>query len=114
TVQMEAALKAAVAARSQVVKRTLVPTGTGSGFFVDSSGHIVTNSHVVEGCDDLKVYDMTQSEGGASVQTQDKRNDLALLLSDRRGLGNATLRANPPVEQGDMVIAAGFPLAGLL
>ncbi len=56
--------------------------GTGSGFFVDSSGLILTNHHVIENSDNVEVtlYDETTVE--AEVVGRDPINDIALLKID--------------------------------
>jgi hypothetical protein len=54
---------------------------SGSGFAVSSDGYVITNNHVIEGCQEVAVYD-----GGRAVPvtviTYDLQNDLALLKGD--------------------------------
>ncbi len=79
----------------------------GTGFFVADGEHIVTNAHVLEGCSVIRA-------GGQAVQVVkvDRTNDLALLRSVVRGTPLA-LRSGP-VRLGEMVVAIGYPLSGLL
>ena len=91
---------------------TLMPLGTGSGFVVDTQGYIVTNSHVVEEADIVKVtfsYDNLVVE--AAVLGQDPYSDLAVLKvnlpSDRLvplGLGDSSV-----LQVGQRVVAIGNP-----
>jgi TPR repeat protein len=87
-------------------------TGTGSGFFVDSAGHIITNHHVVNNCGEVRIPAHGET---ARVIAADARNDLALL-----GTGVAPERL-PIFREGDdtallgeSVIVAGFPLGQVL
>lgn len=81
----------------------------GSGFFVSTSGHIVTNAHVVEGCDSITAID----HGPAELLVHDERVDLALLRVEGYAGAAAAFRADPP-ELGSDILLFGFPLADLL
>jgi len=87
--------------------------GTGSGFAVDRSGHILTNAHVVESCNELRV----RASGGVlttrAVAT-DSANDLALIGPTSGAADVASFRDGPTLRQGDLVVAVGFPLPQLL
>ena len=55
-----------------------IPAASGTGFAVSTSGHVVTNYHVIEGCSDVKIH----HKGNvipSTVVTHDPINDLALL-----------------------------------
>ena len=86
--------------------KTKIEKSSGTGFVV-SPNHIVTNVHVVEGCDVLKVNGEL-----ANILVMDTTNDLAM-LNVRLNSGVATLRASN-VRQGDEINAVGYPLYGLL
>lgn len=85
--------------------------GTGSGFFYDSNGHIVTNYHVIEDSEELNV---TLEDGRNLVATivgTDPSNDLAVIKVD---LPAAEIPVVPIVELPDLqvgqfVIAIGNP-----
>ena len=51
----------------------------GTGFFVSSSGHLITNAHVIRGAEAISVRNSAGKEWGASVLSVDENNDLALL-----------------------------------
>jgi murein DD-endopeptidase MepM/ murein hydrolase activator NlpD len=85
--------------------------GSGSGFAVSPSGHVLTNAHVVEGCSEVEVVTSSGSHLGRVVST-DGRNDLALISSPVRGPYAAFRRG--PLKAGEDVTALGYPLRGLL
>ncbi len=84
----------------------------GTGFFVASSGYIVTNAHVVEGCDAPKIISGLTEPLAAQVLARDAKNDLALLKVDHTIDLPATLRRG--VKIGEEVAAFGYPLLGML
>lgn len=90
-------------------------TSTGSGFFVNISGALLTNQHVVNDCAILKIRDSSKIEHDVTVVATDAKNDLALLQMIKPvALPAATFRAHSSVEAGENVVALGYPLAGIL
>ena len=86
----------------------IVPAGSGSGFFVLKDGTIITNYHVIEGCELNKVsYKGSQSE--AKVLSIDKVNDIAILKTDINPQ-TAFAVSNEDVSLLEDVIVAGYPL----
>jgi Do/DeqQ family serine protease len=83
----------------------------GSGVIVDPSGLVVTNVHVIEGADDVKVSLSDKREFEASVVLKDKRSDLAVLrLKDSHERFPSLQFANSDALQvGDVVLAIGNP-----
>jgi S1-C subfamily serine protease len=86
----------------------------GTGFLISTSGHIVTNNHVISDC----VGDVHGNLVGDSVATlrvvsTDETNDLALLQLAGSFKDAATIRATA-VHSGDSIIAIGYPFHGLL
>ncbi|BCX03776.1 MAG: 2-alkenal reductase [Candidatus Roseilinea sp.] len=74
-----------ITTRTQVFDffRGVVPNeGTGSGFFFDDQGHIVTNYHVVEGADEIEIVLADGTRTGARVIGADAYSDLAVLRAD--------------------------------
>ena len=86
---------------------------SGSGFFVDKAGHILTNYHVVGNCTHVSVV-AADKRLRADVVARDPTLDLALLKAATVTTAYATFRAAAPPRAGETVIAAGFPLRGLL
>jgi S1-C subfamily serine protease len=91
---------------------TQVPLGSGSGFVIDTEGHIVTNAHVVETADAVRVtfsYDGVVSE--AEIVGQDPYSDLAVIkvnLSPDQ-LVPLELGDSSALQVGQRVIAIGNP-----
>jgi S1-C subfamily serine protease len=85
---------------------------TGSGFVIDSQGHILTNNHVVEGAEKITVK-LGESDKNyrAEVVGADPASDLALLKVDAPAaeLHPLTLGDSAKMEVGDPVVAIGNP-----
>ncbi|MGH3080978.1 MAG: S1C family serine protease, partial [Gaiellaceae bacterium] len=84
----------------------------GSGFVIDKSGHIVTNSHVVEGADEIEVSFSNRDSVKARLVGEDRSTDLAVLKvdADARALTPLRLGDSDRVRVGDSVVAIGNPL----
>lgn len=89
-------------------------TSSGSGFVVAHDGLILTNKHVVRGCDALRVRGDSGTAIPARVVALDASDDLALLEADGASWQPANFRAGPQPRPGDDVVALGYPLNGLL
>jgi uncharacterized protein len=83
---------------------------TGSGFVVSSSGHVLTNNHVVEGCRQVRIPPETVAVKVAS----DAHSDLALLKVPNDSSKPASFRQGRGIRPGAAVVIAGFPLQGVL
>jgi len=83
--------------------------GEGSGVIVGQDGYIVTNNHVVDGADDLRVRLNDGRELNANVVGTDPESDLAVLKVDAHGLTPARLGDSSGIEVGDWVVAVGDP-----
>jgi serine protease Do len=82
----------------------------GSGVIVSSDGYIITNNHVIEGADEVRVaLDSGKREFVAEVVGRDPKTDLAVLKIDATGLQAATLGDSNKLEVGDVVLAIGNP-----
>ena len=88
-----------------------VPTrGLGSGVIVDREGHILTNSHVVEGAEEIKVTLPDERVFRARLVGADAFTDLAVLRIDGKNLPTALLGDSRRLAVGETVIAIGNPL----
>lgn len=83
--------------------------GTGSGFIINKSGLIMTNSHVVNGADVVKVTLNDGREFTASDIKTDPRSDVAVIKIDAPDLVAIPLGDSSKMEIGDWVLAIGNP-----
>jgi Do/DeqQ family serine protease len=81
----------------------------GSGVIVDPEGYILTNNHVIEGADKIKVRLNDGREFVATVKGQDPRTDLAVLHIKAKDLPVAVLGDSDKLEVGEWAIAIGNP-----
>jgi serine protease Do len=129
----EAAVREAAAATVQVIVRTYGPVETladgaalvgasevsGSGVIVDPDGFIITNEHVVQGAEHVKVFlTPAHNRSGpprATIQLDarivgvHRESDLALLKVEATGLPYLALADARPARQGQLVFAIGSP-----
>lgn len=86
--------------------------GTGSGVVIDTNGHIITNSHVVENASKVKVTFADGREIFAKVVGHDKKTDVAVLKLEGKvdNLVSARLGDSSNLEVGEWVLAIGSPL----
>ena len=82
---------------------------TGSGFILAGDGFIVTNAHVVDGADEVKVRLSDRREFVAKVIGADKRTDVALLKIDAKELPRVTIGDPDKLKVGEWVVAIGKP-----
>lgn len=82
----------------------------GSGFVISEDGYILTNNHVVDGADEIKVKFDTGKELKAELKGSDSKLDLALIKvkSDSR-LTVAAMGNSDEIEVGEWVMAIGNP-----
>ncbi|MGC2419667.1 MAG: trypsin-like peptidase domain-containing protein, partial [Candidatus Acidiferrales bacterium] len=85
--------------------------GAGSGFVIDTDGHILTNYHVVHGAQTIEVILGDQSHYKAKYIGADTRNDIALIQIDPGGHKLATLKLGDSrnLQVGQRVLAIGNP-----
>jgi len=82
----------------------------GSGFIIDHDGYIVTNNHVVEGADKIKVILKDDREFDAEVKGRDPNTDLALIKIKSDGnLPSIQFGNSDNVKVGEWVMAIGNP-----
>jgi serine protease Do len=82
----------------------------GSGFIIDKEGYIVTNNHVIEDADDIKVKLANGDEFDATVVGRDPKTDLALIkIPKSRDLKPIPWGKSEDMLVGDWVVAIGSP-----
>ncbi len=91
-------------------QRPRVERGSGSGFLVSADGYILTNNHVVEGADKVKVRLLDRREFEARVVGTDPNTDLAVIKIDATGLIPMPFGNSDNARVGEMVLAIGNPL----
>ena len=90
-----------------------VQRSLGSGVLIDASGLVVTNNHVIEGADQVKVSLSDKREFEAEMVLKDARSDLAVLRIKARNERFPALEFSDSdaLEVGDIVLAIGNPFA---
>ncbi len=93
------------------VPKKRVQNSLGSGVIVAADGRVVTNHHVIEGADEIKVVLADQREFSAKLVGSDEKTDLALLKieGEVEGLPFLEFRDSDELEVGDLVLAIGNP-----
>jgi len=84
-------------------------SGLGSGVIVSPNGYILTNFHVVEAADDIKVALLDGSTHKAKLIGSDPESDLAVLQIKADKLPSITFGATENLRVGDVVLAIGNP-----
>ena len=84
--------------------------GLGSGVIIDASGYILTNHHVIDGADQIKVDLNDNRTLEARVVGSDPPSDLAVLKVEASNLPVLALGDSDRTRVGDVVLAIGNPL----
>ena len=90
-----------------------VTSGAGSGVVFSDAGLIVTNHHVIDGADEIKVRLTNGDEYDAELIASDAQSDLAVLRIDAENLTPVILGDSDTLNVGESVIAIGNPLGSL-
>ena len=93
--------------KREAEKDEVVSASSGSGFAVSSDGHVITNNHVIDGCQRVQIHHKGKSIP-ATIVTFDPNNDLALLQGDFRPSTVFTLSKEKPELLQDIYVA-GYP-----
>jgi len=95
----------------EITARGSGSSAEGSGFVYDSSGHIVTNEHVVDGAESFSVKFWNGKTYGAQLVGGDSSTDLALVKVNAPAsqLYPLTLGSSSKLAVGDPVVAIGSP-----
>tara|TARA_Y100000031_G_scaffold51211_1_gene58806 strand:+ start:124 stop:1134 length:1011 start_codon:yes stop_codon:yes gene_type:complete len=86
----------------------IVPASSGTGFIVTRSGQIITNHHVIEGCNIVKV-NFKGNETNAKIIAVDKMNDISILQANINP-DKVFSVSNEDVTLLEDVVVAGYPL----
>lgn len=87
---------------------------SGSGFLVSSDGYILTNNHVVQGADEIKVILNGRDEYEATIEGLDPATDVAVLkIESDEPLPYIQLGDSDAIQVGDWVLAIGNPFGYL-
>ena len=86
---------------------------SGSGFVITEDGYIVTNYHVIEEADSIKVAFMDGKSYDATLVGGDEENDIAVLKIDATDLPTVVIGSSSSLVVGDQVFAIGNPLGEL-
>ena len=90
----------------------LIIIGSGSGFFISSQGHIVSNAHVVGGCKKIKVYE-NGKEILLNILDTDTKNDVGLVKGKFKNTKYLNIKSDG-AELGEDIVAFGYPLVDTL
>ncbi len=83
--------------------------GAGSGVIINDAGYIVTNHHVIDGADEIKVHLADRRSLDAKLIGTDAKTDIAVLKVEATNLPVLPLGNSDHVEIGDIVLAIGNP-----
>jgi serine protease Do len=86
-------------------------SGLGSGVIVSDEGYILTNNHVIERADDIRVILYGGDELEAEIVGTDPASDIAVLKVDRTELTAIPMGDSDAIRTGEMVLAIGSPLS---
>jgi len=87
-------------------------SSSGTGFFVSSEGHVLTNAHVVNECSAIEVATGSGEAISGHLLSRDSANDLALIKTSAKPQKVAAFRMG--VRLGESVAAFGYPLTNIL
>ncbi|MFH1977031.1 MAG: Do family serine endopeptidase [Pseudomonadota bacterium] len=95
---------------NQNPQRQFKQRSLGSGFIIEKDGYIVTNNHVVENADKIKVILKDQKEFDAEIVGRDEKTDLALIkINSGNSLPVARIGDSDALKVGQWVLAIGSP-----
>ncbi|MBN2012401.1 DegQ family serine endoprotease [candidate division KSB1 bacterium] len=98
----------------QEEEEELRQSGLGSGVIVSADGYILTNNHVIEGADEIKVITIDDKEYSAEIVGADSKTDVAVIKIDEKNLPAVRLGDSDKVRVGQFVLAIGNPFAAEL
>ena len=87
---------------------TQIQASSGTAFFVDNKGHLITNYHVVEGCNNKSKISYNGKDINVNLKAKDRYLDLALLKADVNNDKYISF-ANDNPKKLERIIVAGYP-----
>jgi len=97
--------------RNEEKERTYVQQGLGSGVIVSADGYILTNNHVVQEADEIRVITMDKKEYEAELIGKDDKTDVAVVKIKDKNLPFAKLGNSDKIQVGQLVLAIGNPFS---
>lgn len=101
------------ATSTNMMGRTVISQGAGSGVIVREDGYIATNNHVIDGASNITVTLHNGKEYSATLIGTDADNDVAVIKISESGLTTATIGDSAALKVGDLTVAIGNPLGTL-
>ncbi len=90
-------------------KRKQKSSALGSGVIVSEDGYILTNNHVVQNADEIKVLLSDKREFKGTIVGSDPKTDLAVVKIDAKDLPLIQIGSSGKLKTGDVVLAIGNP-----
>ena len=81
----------------------------GTGFIISSDGYVLTNHHVIDGADSVRIRLADRREFTAKVVGSDEQSDVALLKIAATGLPSLRIGDSKTLKSGQWVVAIGSP-----
>ena len=100
-------------ATTNVFGQQAVSANAGTGFILSEDGYIITNQHVVEGADTIKVALYNGESYDAELVGGDSSYDIAVLKIEAEGLQPVSVGNSDEIQVGESVVAIGNPLGEL-
>lgn len=97
--------------REQGQEREFRQEGLGSGVIVSADGYILTNNHVVQEADEIRVITMDKKEYTAKLIGRDEKTDVAVVKIQEKNLPFARLGDSDRIQVGQIVMAIGNPFS---
>lgn len=94
--------------------REMKSTSLGSGIIISKDGYILTNNHVVEKGENIKVQISDNKEYEAEIIGADPKTDVALIKVDAKDLKPIKMGDSDRIRVGEWVLAVGSPFSGSL
>ncbi len=91
--------------------REMRSTSLGSGIIISEDGYIITNNHVIEKGENIKVQLSDKRELDATVIGSDPKTDVALIKVDARNLKPLKMGDSDNIRVGEWVLAVGSPFS---